>query len=120
VRGAVGKLERSREGVGEVWGRGDESTRERGASGSTAARQRGRKREEKRGVSGVGPDPDRRSSPGSGPSATLMDNVRRARTCRPDRAGREAPDGWAAAQCRAAVPLTGGADLSAGTGRAWA
>jgi hypothetical protein len=29
----------------------------------------------------VGPGPDRRSSPGSGPSATLADDVHRARTC---------------------------------------
>jgi hypothetical protein len=29
-------------------------------------------------------------------------------------AGREAPDGWAVAQCRAAVPLTGGVGLSTG------
>jgi hypothetical protein len=45
VRGAVGKLGRSREGVREEWGREDESTRERGASGSAAALQRGKKRE---------------------------------------------------------------------------
>jgi hypothetical protein len=32
--------------------------------------------------------------------------------------GREGADGWAVTQCRAAVPLTGGADLSAGAGRA--
>jgi hypothetical protein len=38
--GAVGKLGRSTEGVGEEWGREDESTRERGASGSAVARQR--------------------------------------------------------------------------------
>jgi hypothetical protein len=37
-----------------------------------------------------------------------------ARACRPDRAGREGADGWAAAQRRAKVPLTGGAGLSAG------
>jgi hypothetical protein len=37
-----------------------------------------------------------------------------ARACRPDRARREGADGWVAAQCRAAVPLTGGAGLSAG------
>jgi hypothetical protein len=30
----------------------------------------------------------------------------------------ETSDGWAAAQCWVAVPLTGGAGLSAGTGRA--
>jgi hypothetical protein len=29
------------------------------------------------------------------------------------RAGREAPDGWAAAQCQTAVSLTGGASMSA-------
>jgi hypothetical protein len=39
---------------------------------------------------------------------------RQARACRPDRAGREGANRWAAAQCRAAVPLTGGASLSAG------
>jgi hypothetical protein len=37
-----------------------------------------------------------------------------ARACRPDRAGREAPDGWAVAQCRAAVSLTGEVGLSVG------
>jgi hypothetical protein len=62
----------------------------------------------------VGPSPDWWSSPGSGPSAALADNVHRARACRPDIARREAPDGWATAQCQAAVPLTGGASLSAG------
>jgi hypothetical protein len=62
----------------------------------------------------VGPGPDRRSSPGSGPSAALTDDVRRARACRSDRAGRERADRRAAAQCRAAVPPTGGAGLSAG------
>jgi hypothetical protein len=76
----------------------------------------------------MGPGPDRRTMPGSGLSAALTGDVRRARACRPDRAGREGADGWAAAQCRVAVPLTGGAGLSAGAvesarqkrGRAWA
>jgi hypothetical protein len=62
----------------------------------------------------VGPGPNRRTAPGSGPSAANTGDVRRARACRPDRAEREGVDGWAAAQCRAAVPLTGGASLSAG------
>jgi hypothetical protein len=85
---------RSRRGVGT----GERvEQHERGASGSAAVRQRG-KRREKVGVPGVG----------------LVGYVRRARACRTER-GREASDGWAAAQCRAAVPLTGGAGLSAGT-----
>jgi hypothetical protein len=62
----------------------------------------------------VGPGPDQRSSLDSGLSAALTDDMRRTRACRPDSAGREAPDGWAAAQCRAVVSLTGGAGLSAG------
>jgi hypothetical protein len=53
VWGEVGKLGCSREGVGEEWGREDESTRERGASSSVAARQRG-KGGKKVGVPGVG------------------------------------------------------------------
>jgi hypothetical protein len=70
--------------------------RERGESGSAAARQRG-KRREKVGVPGVGgatrrrgavgPGPDWRTAPDSGPSAALTGDVRRARACRPDRAG---------------------------------
>jgi hypothetical protein len=98
--------------------------RERGASSSAAVRQRGRKRGESGGPGcggatrrggAVGPSPDRRTALGSGPSAALAGDVRRARTCRPDRAGREGADKWATAQCRAAVSLTGGAGLSAGT-----
>jgi hypothetical protein len=97
--------------------------RERGASGSTVARQRGKGRE-KVGVLGmggatrrggaVGLGPDRRTMPGSDPSAALAGDVCRARACRPDRAGRERADGWATAQCRAVVSQTGGAGLSAG------
>jgi hypothetical protein len=77
-----------------------------GASGSAAARQRGKRREKVGGPGrggatrrggAVGPGPDRRTAPDSSPSA-----------------GREAPDGWAVAQCRAAVPLTGGVGLSTG------
>jgi hypothetical protein len=70
--------------------------RERGASGSAAARQRG-KEEGKGGGPGVGgatwrggamgPGPDRQTAPDSGPSAVLAGDVRRARTWRPDRAG---------------------------------
>jgi hypothetical protein len=62
----------------------------------------------------MGPGPDRRTASDSSTSAALVDDVRRARACRLDRAGTEAPDGWAAAQCRAAVSLTGGAGLSVG------
>jgi hypothetical protein len=61
---------------------------ERGASGSTAARQRGKRREKvvgpRRGGAtrrggAMGPGPDRRASPGSGPSAALTGDVRCAR-----------------------------------------
>jgi hypothetical protein len=72
--------------------------RERGASGSAAARQRG-KRREKVGSPGrggatrcggvVGPGPDRRTASDNSVSAALVGDVRRARACRPDRAGRE-------------------------------
>jgi hypothetical protein len=86
--GEARALERSRRGVGT----GERvEQRERGASGSAAARQRGKSRE-KVGVPGVG------VPRGAG---------------RSDRVGREGADGWAAAQCRAAVPLTDGAGLSA-------
>jgi hypothetical protein len=56
-------------------------------------------------------------------SAARVGDVHRARACRLDREGREASDGWAEAQCQAAVPLTGVAGLSAartgmGRGRA--
>jgi hypothetical protein len=103
--------------------------RERGASDSAAARQRGKERREKVGVrawgchaaqGAVGPSPDRRTAPGNGPSAALAGDVRRVRIAGGNREGREASDGWVAAQYRAAVPLTGGASLSAGVGRAWA
>jgi hypothetical protein len=62
----------------------------------------------------VGPGPDQRTSPGSGLSAALVGNMRRARACRPDRAGREGADRGAATQCQAVVSLTGGAGLSMG------
>jgi hypothetical protein len=97
LRGAVGKLGHSREGVGEELGTGERvEQRELGASGSAAARQRG-KRREKVGVPGmggatrrggaVGPGPDRWTAPGSGTSAALTGDVHHARACRPDRAG---------------------------------
>jgi hypothetical protein len=113
----------SREGDGEEWGWENEWS---SASGERAARrqrdrgERGGKRwgpgrggATRRGGA-MGPSPDRRTMPGSSPSAALAGDVRRARACRPDRAGREGADGWATAQCRASVPLTGGAGLSPG------
>jgi hypothetical protein len=66
----------------------------------------------------VGLGPDWRTLPGSGLSAALTGDVRRACVAGGNRKGREASDGWATAQYRAAVPLTGGASLSAGAGRA--
>jgi hypothetical protein len=105
---------RSRRGVGT----GERvEQRERGASGSAAARQRG-KRREKMGVPGVGvpwglaPTGGRRLVAARAWRSRAMCA---ARACRSDRAGREGTDEWAAAQCRAVVPLTGGASLSAGT-----
>jgi hypothetical protein len=66
----------------------------------------------------MGPDPNRWTAPSSGPSVAFPGDVRRACVAGENREGREASDRWAAAQCRAAVPLTGRADLSAGAGRA--
>jgi hypothetical protein len=119
-------------GCGERWGssgarekgseRSGDGRMSRRASGERAARRQ-RSRGEKGGGAtrhggAVGPGPDRQTALGSGPSAALAGDVRRARVCRPDRAGREMTDRWAAAQCRAAVPLTGGAGLSAARWRA--
>jgi hypothetical protein len=87
---------RSRRGVGM----GEQvEQRERGASGSTAARQREKGRE-KVGVPGVGVPRDARVLWGLAPTGRRRPAA--------DRARREGADGWAAAQCRAAVPLTGG------------
>jgi hypothetical protein len=121
--GSGGKLGRSKEGVGEEWGQGTSGAARAGSErlGGSAAEG---KEEGKGGGPGrggatrregaVGPGPDWRASPGSGPSAPLVGDVRFTRACRPDRAGREGADRWAAAQCRATVPLTGGAGLSVG------
>jgi hypothetical protein len=128
--GAVGGRRR-RSGCGEQWG--SSSAREEGveeewrwenewssASGERAARRQrdrwergGKKRGPRTGGVpwGLAPISGRR------PAAA---RARRSRaTCAARaRAGRtkrgEAPDGWAAAQCQAAVSLTGGAGLSAG------
>jgi hypothetical protein len=61
----------------------------------------------------VGPGPDRRAAAGSGPSAACANDVPRAR-CRPETERGRGANRWAAAQCRAAVPLTGGSSLLAG------
>jgi hypothetical protein len=122
---------RQRSGCGEWWGSSgarEEGSERSGDGGTSGAARAGSERlggsategkgEEKGGGPGrggaVGPSPDRRMTPGSGSSAALAGDVRRARACRPDRAGREASDGWAAAQCRVTVPLRGGAGLSTG------
>jgi hypothetical protein len=93
---------------GAVVGATERERKERGKGGGP-----GRGGATRRG-SAMGPGPDQRVSPGSGPSAALAGDGRRTRACRPDRAGREGANRWAAAQCRAVVPLTGGASLSAG------
>jgi hypothetical protein len=131
--GAAGGRRR-RSGCGERWGslgaqeEGSERSGDGGTSGAARAgseRLSGSvtegKRREKGGGPGrggvtrrggaLGPGPDRRASPDSGPSTALAGDVCRARACRPDRAGREGADRWAAAQCRAVGPLTGGAIL---------
>jgi hypothetical protein len=54
VRGAVGKLERSREGVGEEWGWGDEWSSASGERATRRQRGRGERGGKKWGVSGVG------------------------------------------------------------------
>jgi hypothetical protein len=97
--------------------------REWGASGSAAARQRG-KRREKVGVPCVGVPRGAGVSWGLAPTggrrpaaarawrsrATCAARARAVRTGR----GRDPSDGWVGAQCRTAVPLIGGAGLSAG------
>jgi hypothetical protein len=82
------------------------------ASGSAAARQRG-KRREKMGVPGVGVPTGGRRPAAARARRSRVTCTARVRASRTER-GREAPDGWAAAQCRATVPLTGGLSLSAG------
>jgi hypothetical protein len=92
--------------------------RERGVSGSAAARQRG-KEEGKGGGPGVG------VPWGLAPTGGRRPAVARAWRSRATCAARALPvetergetsDGWAAPQCWAAVPLTGGASLLAGAG----
>jgi hypothetical protein len=117
VWGVVRKLGRSRGGVGEEWGRGNEWS---SVSGERAARrqrdrgERGGKRWGSRawGCHGAWP----RSVDGARQRPERGAHRRRAPrvACRPDRAGREGADGWAAAQYRAVVPLTGGSGLLAG------
>jgi hypothetical protein len=100
--GAAGGRRR-RFGCGEQWGssgareEGSERSGDGGAS-RRASRERaarrsaaeGKRREKVGGPgrggatrrgSAVGPGPDQRASPGSGPSAALADDVRRARAC---------------------------------------
>jgi hypothetical protein len=65
--------------------------REPGASGLAAAQQRGEEEGKAVGATrhggAMGPGPDRRTVPGSGLSAALEGDVRRAGACRPGRAG---------------------------------
>jgi hypothetical protein len=92
--------------------------RERGASDSAAARQRG-KRREKGGGPRRGGVPRGAGVPwGLAPTGSHRPTAARARrlrmtcaarACRPDRAVRERADRWAATQYQAAVPLIGGA-----------
>jgi hypothetical protein len=114
---------RSQRGV-EMGGRVEQ--REREASGSAAARQRG-KEEGKGGGPSVGVPRGAAVPWGLAPTSGRHPIVARARCSRVTCAARalpaetergEASDGWAAAQCRAAVSLTGGAGLSACAGRA--
>jgi hypothetical protein len=116
--GEARALEGRGRGGAETGGRVEQ--RERGASGSVAARQRG-KEEGKGGGPGVGVPWGLTLTGGRRPAAARA--WRSRATCAacalPVETERgEASDGWAVAQCRAAVPLTGGAGLSVGAGRA--
>jgi hypothetical protein len=129
VRGAVGRLGRSRGGVGEEWRWEDEWS---SASGERAARRqrgRGEKRKEKVGVRAWGCHVARGyrgawPRPADGARQRLERGTRGRHAprahCPAETERGEASDGWAAAQCRATVPLTSGAGLSAGVGRAQA
>jgi hypothetical protein len=109
--GATGGQKR-RSGCGEWWGSSgarEEGSERSGDGGTSRAARAGSERlggsategkeEGKRWGPGrggatwrrgaVGPGPDRRALPDSGPSTALAGDVRRARACRPDRAGRE-------------------------------
>jgi hypothetical protein len=82
--GEARALEGRGRGGAETGGRVEQ--RERGASGSVAARQRGK--EEGKGGGAVGPDPDWRTAPGSGPSVALAGDVRRVCIASGNREGR--------------------------------
>jgi hypothetical protein len=98
VRGVVGRLRRSRGGLGEEWRWEDEWS---SSSGERAAwRQRGRgDRGGKRWESGhggatqrggvLGAGPDRWTALDSGPSVALAGDVRRARVAGGNREGRD-------------------------------
>jgi hypothetical protein len=109
---------RRRSGCGERWG--GSGAREEGSERSGDRRMSGATRawgcHAARGCHGAWPRPadDARQWPERGAHGRRAPHERADRTER----GREASDGWAAAQCRAVVPLTSGADLSAGAGRA--
>jgi hypothetical protein len=89
VQGAVGKLGRSRGGVGEEWGRENEWSSASGERAAQRQRDGGEREGGKVGGPGrggatrsggaVGPGPDWRTAPGSGPSAALVGDVCRAR-----------------------------------------
>jgi hypothetical protein len=123
----MGKLRRLRGGVGEEWRREDEWS---SASGERAARRqrgRGEKGREKVGVPGVGVPHGAGVPWGLAPIGGRRPAAARARRSQamcttralPAKTERgETSDRWAAAQCRAAVPLIGRAGLSAGPGRA--
>jgi hypothetical protein len=112
-----------RRGPRGVETRGRVEQREREASGSAAARQRG-KRRGKRWGSGrggatrrggaMGPGPDRQVA--GSPSAARAGDVRRARVAGGTERGERRLTGGPA-QCRAMVPLTSGSSLSAVRGR---
>jgi hypothetical protein len=119
--GEAWALERRGQRGVETGGRVEQ--RERGTSDSAAVWQRGKIRE-MGGVPSVGVPHDAGMPWGLAPSSGRRPAAARARrswaTCAArtragwTERGREASDGWAMAQCRAAVPLIGGAGLSAG------
>jgi hypothetical protein len=126
AREAVGRVGRSRGGVGEEWRRENERGNERGGNSSAAARQRGGRGERGRGP-GVGCHAARGVPWGLAPTGGRRPAVARARcswaTCAVRALPREIERGerrlmGGPAQCRVAVPLTGGSGLSAARGSA--
>jgi hypothetical protein len=91
--GGSGAREEGSERSGDGWTSGAARTGSERLGDSGAEGERGGKRwgsgrggATRRGGA-VGPGPDQRTAPGSGPSTALMGDVRHVSVCRPDREG---------------------------------